>query len=141
MREITARAYHVSRLDDDQVNVLHDRETRLGYPGTPSMIRQKFRLSEIGQVPEELYEKPESQIVAIHERALAEYKNNHTGCCFKKDDGMYDKNMKDTNCKKNAYMAVLHQTDWLIRDDRNLSLPTPSTGGKAREKMQGERAA
>lgn len=141
MREITARAYHVSRLDDDQVNVLHDRETRLGYPGTPSMIRQKFRLSEIGQVPEELYEKAESQIVAIHEKSLAGYKKNHTGCCFKKEDGMFDKNKKDTNCKEKSYMAVLHQTDWLIREDRNLSLPTPSSGGKAREKMQGERAA
>jgi hypothetical protein len=56
MREITARAYHVSRLDEDQVNILHDRETKLGYPGTPSEIRRKFRLSEIGQVPEELSE-------------------------------------------------------------------------------------
>lgn len=140
MREITARAYHVSRLDEDQVNVLHDRETRLGYPGTPSMIRQKFRLSEIGQVPEELYEKAESQIVAIHEKALAGYKKNHTGCCFKKADGMYDKDKKDTNCKANSYMAVLHQIDWLIRDDRYLSLPTPSSGGKAREKMREEAA-
>lgn len=76
MREITARAYHVSRLDEDQVNILHDRETKLGYPGTPSEIRRKFRLSEIGQVPEELSEKPESQIVAIHEKTRAEYKKN-----------------------------------------------------------------
>lgn len=139
MREITARAYQVSRLDDAQVEVLHDRETRLGYPGTPSMIRQKFRLSEIGQVPEELYEKPESQIVAIHEKTRSAYKQKHAGCCFKNGEGMYNKS--DLNCRSNSDLVVLHQTDWLIRDDRFLSLPTPSTGGKAREKMQGERAA
>jgi hypothetical protein len=139
MREITARAYHVSRLDEDQVNILHDRETKLGYPGTPSEIRRKFRLSEIGQVPEELSEKPESQIVAIHEKTRAEYKKKHVGCCFKNGEGVYDKS--DSNCRPNADLVVLHQTDWLIRDDRFLSLPTPTTGGKAREKMQGARAA
>jgi len=32
MREITARAYQVSRLDDAQVEVLHERETKLGSP-------------------------------------------------------------------------------------------------------------
>ena len=139
MREITARAYQVSRLDDAQVEVLHERETKLGSPGTPSMIKQKFGLSDIGQVPEELFEKPESQIVAIHEKTRSAYKQKHAGCCFKNGEGMYNKS--DLNCRSNADLVVLHQTDWLIRDDRFLSLPTPSTGGKAREKMQGERAA
>lgn len=137
MREITARAYHVSRLDDAQVETLHERETKLGYPGTPSMIKHKFRLTEIGQVPEEMFEKPESQIIAIHEKTRAAYKEKHAGCCFKNGEGFYNKS--DSNCRSNADLVVLHQTDWLIRDDRFLSLPTPTTGGKAREKMQGRR--
>ncbi len=136
MREITARAYQVTRLDDAQVNILHERERLLGYPGTPSMIKKKFGLSDIGEVPGDLYEKPESQITAIYEKTLAAYKINHTGCCFKNSDGRYDDKKLMSNCKSNAYMAVLHQTDWLIRDDMNLVLPTPSSGGKAREKMQ-----
>lgn len=134
MNSMTARAYHVTRLDDDQVESLHEKENRIGYPSTPGMIKQSFRLSEIGQVPDEMSEKQESQIVAIYERTRNEYKKNHTGCCFKNAEGFFDR--ADLACKQNADLVVVHQSDWLIRTDRHLSMQTPTTGGKARETIR-----
>lgn len=134
MNAMTARAYHVTRLDDDQVESLHERENGIGYPVTPFMIKQSFSLSEIGQVPDEMSEKQESQIVAIYERTRNEYKKNHAGCCFKNADGFFDRS--DTACKQNADLVVVHQSDWLIRTDRHLSMQTPTTGGKARETIR-----
>jgi UDP-N-acetylenolpyruvoylglucosamine reductase len=131
---MTARAYHVTRLDDDQVESLHERENGIGYPVTPFMIKQSFSLSEIGQVPDEMSEKQESQIVAIYERTRNEYKKNHAGCCFKNADGFFDRS--DTACKQNADLVVVHQSDWLIRTDRHLSMKTPTAGGKARETIR-----
>lgn len=132
MRDLTARAYMVSRLDGNQLRVLHSRENELGYPGTTSVIRKKFNLSEIGEVPEELYSNAESQVIAVNEKARADYKGRHTGCCFPLDDGMYPRS--DARCPSNPYLAVLHAGDLKIIDD-GVCFPTPTTGGKAREKM------
>ncbi len=98
------------------------------------MIKKKFGLSDIGEVPGDLYEKPESQITAIYERTRNEYKKNHTGCCFKNAEGFFDR--ADLACKQNADLVVVHQSDWLIRTDRHLSMQTPTTGGKARETIR-----
>ncbi len=134
MRDITARMYQVTRLDEAHVNVLHDFEISVGYPSTPWMIKKKFRLNDIGDVPEEFHTKQESQIIAIYEKTRAEYKTSHAGCCFKDAEGFHVRS--DTECQQNADIIVLHQADWNVRDDRHLNLNTPMGGGKAKQKIQ-----
>lgn len=135
MNNLTARAYVISGLSDSQVDDLHEREIESDYPYTSSMIHESYATPSVGEVPVELHAKPESQILAIHERVRSEYKLRHIGCCFKDKSGFYDNKKDNSGCSENAHLAVVHKSDWIIRKDKRLSLPVPSTGGKAREKM------
>lgn len=126
----------VSRLDENQVRILHAREIELGYPGTPSMIKEKFNLQEIGEVPESVFLNAERQVIAINEKERARYKESHTGCCFKSPGSFYTRS--DDKCSSNPDVSVIHKADYKIIDD-GIAFQTPTTGGKAREKMQGRR--
>lgn len=134
MRDLTARAYMVSRLDHNQLRLLHEREIALGYHGTPSMIRKKFQLAEIGEVPEEMFTSAESQVIAVNEKIRAEYREDHTGCCFKSKDGMYEKD--DEQCSPLPDLVVLHSADKKIRHDGIVFPSSPSKGGSLKNRVE-----
>lgn len=134
MRDLTARAYMVSRLDQNQLRTLHDREMDLGYPGTPHMIRRKFNLVEIGEVPEEMFSSAESQVIAVNEKARAQYREEHTGCCFKSKDGMYENS--DERCGELPDLVVLHTADKKIRHDGIVFPSSPQKGGSLKNRVE-----
>lgn len=134
MRDLTARAYMVSRLDNNQLRILHAREMGLGYHGTPSMIRKKFQLVEIGEVPEEIFASAESQVIAVNEKMRAEYRQDHAGCCFKSLDGMYEKD--DEQCSPFPDLVVLHFADKKIRHDGIVFPSSPSKGGSLKNRVE-----
>jgi hypothetical protein len=133
VREITARGYMVHRLSEFQLNELHSHETKLDLPMSPSRIREKFDLVETGEVPAELYRETEHRCMGIYEKARANYRGRHTGCCFALENGGYPRS--DEKCSPNPDLVVLHLTDKEIRN-QGLQFKTPTSGGKARRMVE-----
>lgn len=132
MKTLTARGYMVSRLSDVQVHALHAAEREAGYCLTPSMIREKFPLPEVGDVSSESYFRAESVVTAIYEKARAYYRDRHRGCCFPLEDGTFPRS--DKACPDNPDLEVAHATDKKIRDE-DVPFPTDKGGGRLRSEI------
>jgi hypothetical protein len=133
VRNITARGYMVSRLAEYQTRTLHDQEQRDGRCAQPHMIRVRFGLPQVGDVPEEMAMQTEIRCVAIYESSMAKYRGRHTGCCFPLADGSYQRS--DGGCSPTPDVMVMHSFDREVVD-QGVSFPCPETGGRARERMK-----
>ncbi|TXH40874.1 MAG: hypothetical protein E6Q97_38875 [Desulfurellales bacterium] len=134
MRNITARGYMVSRLSGHQIDDLHRREMADGFETTPSRIHEMFGLMEVGDVPQESFFQTERRCVAIYEKARADYRGRHTGCCFlPPSGGAYTR--PDDKCAKDVDVSVFHIFDREVVNQK-IQFPTPSSRGKARERME-----
>ena len=99
----------------------------------PHMIRMRFGLPEVGDVPEEMAMQTERRCVAIYESARAKYRGRHTGCCFPLADGSYPRT--DGGCSNAPDVMVMHSFDREVVA-QGVSFPCPETGGRARERMK-----
>lgn len=73
MNDITARAYVVSRLGDDQLKRLHEIERAAGGKMSPSMIHERFNTVEWGSIEEAHSRSAEAVIMAIYRKIEAQW--------------------------------------------------------------------
>jgi len=144
VRDLTARIYQVSRLEESKIEALQKREKWAGIAERPYEIKNRYNLPETGDVPEELFRDTEKKIHAIYEMIRGQYRAKHTGCCFKSSFGETPRNSDGClpSCgPNNADIAMLHHFDRLVLADVSIGkidVKFPQSGhGKAKKGMEG----
>lgn len=130
MREITARGYSISRMNDYQIRELHTSERVGGYVIPAGMVREKFGLPEVGDVPMSVCGQTEARCSAIYERERSAFRGRHTGCCFPLKDGSFPRG--NEKCPDNPDVFIQHKWDTLIRE-QGIEFPVGQSTSVARK--------